>query len=89
MKKVAVFGNAGAGKSTLARRLAEITGLPLYPIDMIQFPDGYRPDAKDGGSFTATTVIVNVTGADVFVPLPLSESVAVIVAEPFASGTGV
>ena len=49
MKKVAVFGNAGAGKSTLARRLAEITGLPLYPIDMIQFPDGYRPDAKDGG----------------------------------------
>jgi adenylate kinase family enzyme len=49
MKKVAVFGNAGAGKSTLARRLAEITGLPLYPIDMIQFPDGYRADAKDGG----------------------------------------
>ena len=49
MRKVAVFGNAGGGKSTLARRLAEITGLPLYPIDMIQFPDGYRPDAKDGG----------------------------------------
>ena len=42
MRKVAVFGNAGAGKSTLARRLAEITGLPLYPIDMIQFPGGYR-----------------------------------------------
>ena len=25
MKRVAVFGNAGGGKSTLARRLAELT----------------------------------------------------------------
>jgi adenylate kinase family enzyme len=40
MKRVAVFGNAGGGKSTLARRLAELTRLPLYPIDIIQFPDG-------------------------------------------------
>jgi adenylate kinase family enzyme len=30
MRKVAVFGNAGGGKSTLARGLAEVTGLPLY-----------------------------------------------------------
>jgi adenylate kinase family enzyme len=37
MKRVAVFGNAGGGKSTLARRLAELTGLPLYILDMIQF----------------------------------------------------
>ena len=50
MKKVAVFGNAGAGKSTLARRLAELTGLPLYPLDTIQFRAGrYRPEEKDGG----------------------------------------
>jgi adenylate kinase family enzyme len=41
MKRVAVFGNAGAGKSTLAKRLAAITRLPLYPLDLIQFkPDG-------------------------------------------------
>ncbi len=37
MKRVAVFGNAGAGKSTLARRLAELTGLPLHIIDKMQF----------------------------------------------------
>jgi adenylate kinase family enzyme len=37
MRKVAVLGNAGAGKSTLARRLAEITTLPLYSLDKIQF----------------------------------------------------
>lgn len=50
MKKVAVFGNAGAGKSTLARRLAEVTGLPLYVIDLLQFRDGrYWPDEKNGG----------------------------------------
>jgi adenylate kinase family enzyme len=50
MRKVAVFGNAGGGKSTLSRRLAEITGLPLYPLDIIQFRDGrYWPEEKDGG----------------------------------------
>lgn len=40
MKKVAVFGNTGGGKSTLARRLAELTSLPLYVVDMMQFEAG-------------------------------------------------
>jgi adenylate kinase family enzyme len=40
MKKVAVFGNAGGGKSTLARQLAELTQLPLHPLDMIQYRPG-------------------------------------------------
>jgi adenylate kinase family enzyme len=40
MKRVAVFGNAGGGKSTLARRLAAITRLPLYPLDTIQYRAG-------------------------------------------------
>jgi adenylate kinase family enzyme len=40
MKRVAVFGNAGAGKSTLAKRLAWITRLPLYPLDLIQYRPG-------------------------------------------------
>jgi len=40
MRKVAVFGNAGGGKSTLARQLAEATALPLYPLDTIQFRAG-------------------------------------------------
>ena len=40
MRKVAVFGNAGGGKSTLARRLAEVTGLPLYPLDRIKYRAG-------------------------------------------------
>ena len=40
MKRVAVFGNAGGGKSTLARRLSELTNLPLYPLDTIQYRAG-------------------------------------------------
>jgi len=40
MKKVAVFGNAGGGKSTLARRLAEITRIPLHVVDVLRFPGG-------------------------------------------------
>ena len=40
MKRVAVFGNAGGGKSTLARQLAEITRLPLYVLDELQFKEG-------------------------------------------------
>ena len=35
-----MFGNAGGGKSTLARRLATVTRLPLYVIDEIQYRPG-------------------------------------------------
>lgn len=40
MRRVAVFGNAGAGKSTLARKLAAATGLPLHALDLIQYRRG-------------------------------------------------
>lgn len=40
MKRVAIFGNAGGGKSTLARQLAEATGLPLYSLDQIKYQPG-------------------------------------------------
>lgn len=40
MKKVAVFGNAGGGKSTLSKRLSEITGLPLHILDKIKYRSG-------------------------------------------------
>jgi adenylate kinase family enzyme len=40
MKKVAVFGNAGGGKSTLSKRLSEITDLPLHILDKIKFQAG-------------------------------------------------
>ena len=40
MKKVAVFGNTGGGKSTLSKRLAELTHIPLYPLDVMQYRAG-------------------------------------------------
>jgi len=40
MRKVAVFGNAGGGKSTLSKRLAEMTGLPLVALDLLQYKPG-------------------------------------------------
>jgi len=43
MKRVAIFGNACGGKSTLAVELAKITGLPLYVIDKVK----YRPGGSE------------------------------------------
>ncbi|ESA35309.1 adenylate kinase-like kinase [Leptolyngbya sp. Heron Island J] len=40
MNRVAVFGNTGGGKSTLSKRLAKITGLPLVPLDLMQYRPG-------------------------------------------------
>lgn len=40
MRKIAVFGNAGGGKSALARKLAELTRIPLHVVDMMQFRPG-------------------------------------------------
>ena len=47
MKRIAVFGNAGGGKWTLSRKLAEITGLPLYVVDKMQFKEGGDPVPQD------------------------------------------
>ncbi len=38
--KVAVFGKPGGGKSTIARQIAEAAGLPLHPLDLLQFSEG-------------------------------------------------
>ena len=40
MQKVLVIGCSGAGKSTFARRLRDITGLPLYYLDRLW----HKPD---------------------------------------------
>lgn len=42
VQRVAVIGNAGGGKTTLSRRLAEIHSLPLTHVDAIQFLPGMK-----------------------------------------------
>jgi len=41
MARVVVIGNAGGGKSTLARKLAERRGLPHVEIDRLLWQDGW------------------------------------------------
>ncbi len=40
MKKILVIGSPGSGKSTFSRRLREITGLPLFYLDLLW----HKPD---------------------------------------------
>lgn len=37
MKKIAVFGKPGSGKSTLSKSLASATGIQLHPLDSILY----------------------------------------------------
>jgi len=37
MKKIAVFGKPGSGKSTLSKNLASATGIQLHPLDSIVY----------------------------------------------------
>ena len=41
MTRVAVIGNAGGGKSTIARLLSEAYDIPLFIIDRIQWKPGW------------------------------------------------
>lgn len=43
MTRVAIIGNAGGGKSTLARRLGAARGLPYHALDLIQWKPGWQP----------------------------------------------
>ncbi|PMH28294.1 adenylate kinase [Vibrio lentus] len=42
MKKIAVFGKPGSGKSTISKALAAATGLPLHQLDSI----AYKPNGE-------------------------------------------
>jgi len=47
MQRIAIVGNAGGGKSTLARRLSTALGLPLYEVDGLQWRPGWTPAPAD------------------------------------------
>jgi adenylate kinase family enzyme len=47
MERVLVMGSSGSGKSTFARRLSEITGLPMVSLDALYWrPDWMPSDAQ-------------------------------------------
>lgn len=47
MKRIIILGNAGAGKTTLARRLAERLDLPHTELDALYWDPGWTPAPKD------------------------------------------
>ncbi len=47
MKRVLILGPGASGKSTLAARLAEITGLPVIELDKIFWKPGLLPLPRD------------------------------------------
>ena len=47
MKRVLIIGGNGAGKSTMAKELAEITSLPLCHLDGLYWLDGWVPRPRD------------------------------------------
>jgi adenylate kinase family enzyme len=47
MKRVIVLGRGGAGKSTLARRLGEITRLPVVEVDKVFWQQGLVAMPRD------------------------------------------
>ena len=47
MKRVVIVGRGASGKSTLARRLGEITRLPVIELDKIFWQSGPAPTPRD------------------------------------------
>src|SRR5258706_15980125 len=47
MKRVVILGRGASGKSTLARRLGEITGLPVIELDKVFWRPGLAATPRD------------------------------------------
>ena len=47
MERVMIIGCGGAGKSTLARRLGEITGLPVVHLDKLFWKPGWEQISRE------------------------------------------
>lgn len=47
MKRVVIIGPGASGKSTLAKRIGEITGLPVVELDQLFWQPGLVPTPRD------------------------------------------
>jgi adenylate kinase family enzyme len=58
MTRIAVIGNAGGGKSTLARRLRDALQLPLHPVDQLQWLPGWKRVAAEDFAVVHARLVV-------------------------------
>ena len=56
-KRIAIVGSGGSGKSTLSRRLAAITGLPLIHLDIEFWLPGWEQTPKEEWLTKSQTLI--------------------------------
>ncbi|MGD6899395.1 hypothetical protein [Bacillus infantis] len=47
MKKAIIIGSAGAGKSTFAKRLGEMTGIEVIHLDSLFWHEGWVPTGRE------------------------------------------
>jgi adenylate kinase family enzyme len=47
VKKVILIGSPGAGKSTFSKKMAKLTGLPLYHLDALYWKPNWVETSKD------------------------------------------
>lgn len=47
MQRVLVMGSSGSGKSTFARRLSSLTGLPFVSLDALYWQPGWQPSEPE------------------------------------------
>lgn len=60
MQKVMIIGCPGSGKSTFARKLRDLTGLPLYYLDMLW----HKPDRTNITKEEFDARLIEITGRD-------------------------
>ncbi|MGM7700431.1 DNA topology modulation protein [Pseudalkalibacillus sp. Hm43] len=47
MKKIAIIGSPGAGKSTLSRRLSVVSGIEVYHLDRLYWKPGWVESSRE------------------------------------------
>lgn len=59
MNKIAVFGKPGGGKSTLSKNLSAVTGIKLYPLDLIEYRKNGERIPREEFSAKHTALLAN------------------------------